>query len=460
VWPQFVRCSVALLVALYLVRLLGAAWPHYPLTFPDSFSFLKVARNGPLHPSFYFDERPIGFPLLAWSVGRSPSLIVVAQSLLYVSAFYALARVLTRELSSRVIGFVAVVFLIALAIEPRNSMWNTLVLSESVSNSFAVLTIAAWLRAATRPSRSTIRWAWLATAAWVLARDSNVLPTMIVLVPTAVVIAIVVRNREHRIARALLSGAVILALVCGYAYVAQAASHRNIYPLFNNMGTRILPDPALTKWFVGQGMPMNDAVRARTGHNTWDDNEAFLRAPDLARTRSWVKGPGSRVFALSLVVRAPDWWRRLHHDLPNTLAYKDDAYDNFHVADRLSNSMTAPLGEPRTSGGLFAGIVLSAGSIALMLIERRRRLVAIFCAAMLVSTFVDVYVSYAGDSVEFQRHLVGPLLRVSVMFVVTIALGADTAVRLVRERRVAKRLVPETDPGDPSADAAKSEEHV
>jgi hypothetical protein len=420
-----------------LVRLLGAPWPHFPLSFPDSYSFLKVARTGPFHPSFYFDERPIGFPLLAWTVGRSPTLVVVAQTLLYVGAFYTLGRILTRELSSLVIAFVAIVFLVALAIEPRNALWNTLVLSESFSSTCAVLSIAAWLRAASRPSPSSIRWAWLATVAWILVRDANVLPGALTIVPAAVVLAYIVREHAHHIARALVAGAVAFTLVCGYVYVSQASSHRNVYSVYNNVGVRILPDPALTRWFVSHGMPIDDAVRARTGHTAWDDSEAFLRAPGLAKLRTWAKGSGSRLLLMSLVLRAPDWWRRLHHDLPNILSYQDDAYDNFHVSQRLPKKMPAPLGEPRTNGGLAVGFVLAAGGIALMAIDRRRRLVAGFCGVMLVSAFVDLYVSYSGDPGEIQRHLVGPLLRLSVMLIITIALGVDTAVRMVRERRTA-----------------------
>ena len=298
------------------------------------------------------------------------------------------------------IGFVAVVFLIALAIEPRNSMWNTLVLSESLSNSFAVLTIAAWLRAAARPSPAAIRLAWLAMIAWVLVRDTNVLPAAVVIVPVAVLVALVVREREHHVARSLLSGALVFTLVCGYVYVAQATSHRTVYSVYNNVGMRVLPDPALTKWFVANGMPIDEAVRARTGHNAWDDNEAFLQAPDLAKLRTWAKGPGGRLLLESFVVRAPDWWKRLHHDLPNTLSYKDDAYDYFHVAQRLPDSLPAPLGQPRTTGGLAFGIVLTIAGIVLMAIDRRRRWIAVFCGVMLLSACIDIYVSYAGDPLE------------------------------------------------------------
>ena len=99
--------------------------------------------------------------------------------------------------------------------------------------------------------------------------------------------------------------------------------------------------------------------RGTTTRHSW-------QAPELAKLRSWVKGPGSRVFFSSLVLRAPDWWKRLHHDLPNALAYQDDAYDYFHVGQRLPQHMPAPLGQPRTTGGLGVGIVLTIASVALM----------------------------------------------------------------------------------------------
>src|SRR4051794_11980749 len=90
----------AVVVAFFLVRLLGEPWPHFPPTYPDSFSYIKVAREGPLHPHFFFDERPIGYPLLLWIVGRSTTLAVVAQTAIYVAAFWIMARVVFNSMRS------------------------------------------------------------------------------------------------------------------------------------------------------------------------------------------------------------------------------------------------------------------------------------------------------------------------------------------------------------------------
>jgi hypothetical protein len=349
----------AVVVAFFLVRLLGEPWPHFPPTYPDSFSYIKVAREGPLHPHFFFDERPIGYPLLLWIVGRSTTLVVVAQTAIYVAAFWILARVVFDSMRSRIVGVLAVIFIAAIAIEPRNSLWNTLILSESLSTSMAVLSTAAWFQAAARPSRRTLTWAWIATVGFVLARDTNVLPTIAVIVPAALLMAWAVPHAPPGMRRLLVVGAIGITVLCGYVYVSQAVSLRNQYPVNNNIGMRILPNPAMTKWFVQGGMPLDNALKARTGHNSWDDSEAFLRSPQLAHYRSWARGAGSRRLFLSTVLQPSFWSQRLHHELPNILRDTNSSYDSYRTFARLPHRFPPPLGEPRTNGGLWAWLGLS-----------------------------------------------------------------------------------------------------
>jgi hypothetical protein len=471
-----VSYATALVVMLFVVRLLGATWPKFPPQFPDSFSYLAVATRGPFQPAFWADERPVLFPLLVWSVGRSTTLVVVAQTAVYLGAFGALCMVAWHALRSRVVASVAIVAIAAIAAQPRFALWNTQVLSESLSLSLAVIMIAAWWWFGTVGTPRSTHWAWAATAAWVLVRDTNVLPTVIVIVPVTALAWLLTRG-ESDLARPLVAGAMIVTLVCGYVYVAQAVTGRNRYPLNNNVGMRILPDAALTRWFVGGGMPVDEALRERIGHDSWADGEAFLRDPRLARYRQWARGPGQRRFALSMVMRFTDWRDRLAHDLPGVL--RDDliAYDSFHVHDRLPARIgpqspatrtffawaaaalgLAAIGVSRTAtrdhgsrslaarglaAAAFAALVLALGlgapvtlralgawtlgaatGIAVAFAVGSRRL-AIVAAVGLASAFADVYISYVGDAVEFQRHLVGPLARVAVTVVVCVAIGSD-----------------------------------
>jgi len=51
---------------------------------------------------------------------------------------------------------------------------------------------------------------------------------------------------------------------------------------------------------------------------------------------------------------------------------------------------------------------------------------------------VDLYLTFAGDSLEVGRHLVGPLDRLSVMLVISIAIGADAIWHIRRPAGVDK----------------------
>jgi hypothetical protein len=288
-----------------------------------------------------------------------------------------------------------------------------------------------------------VTWAWLATGAWILVRDTNVLPTVLVLLPVALACTWAAPGGDRGVRRRLLGGALAILVVCGYVYVSQAVSHRTQYSVHNVVGMRVLPNAGLTRWFAAGGMLVDDALRGRTNHNAWDDGEAFLRAPELARYRTWARGPGGRRLLLSMVVRGPDWWKGLHHDLPGILGEDDRAYDNYAVFDRFPHHLPAPFGTPRTNAGLWAGLLLAAAGLGLAAVDRRRRLLVAVVAGGLLSAIVDIWCSYVGDPMEVNRHMVGALARLGVLVIVAVALGADaTSARLRRASIPRGALVP------------------
>jgi hypothetical protein len=449
---------LAILIAFFLVRVLGAPWPKFPPTFPDSFSYLKVAALGPFHFKFYFTERPIGYPLLQWAMGRSATLIVVAQTLIYVAAWVTLGWVVVTALRNKWLALVTAIFIAALAIEPRNSFWTTAILSESLSTALAVFMAAFWLRAATRPSKRAVTWAWIFTGAWILVRDTNVLSTVLVILPAVLVLVWRGPVRDRAIRKRLLVGTAAIFVLCGYVYVSQGSSHRTQYSVYNFTGMRVLPSQSLTDWFVARGMPMSDALRARTGHNAWDDGpKSFLDDPDLAEFRTWAKGPGARWQLISMGVLAPTWWSKFHHELPNILKSNNAEYDTYHVSDRLPKHFPAPLGTPRSTAGLWAWMLLSVAGLAVAFSERGRRLIPYMVTIAMVSAMLDIWTSYVGDPMEVNRHMVGPLSRLCVAMLLAVAFGADALIARINTERN-RPPTPEVPEADTEPDIAEREE--
>jgi hypothetical protein len=232
----------AVITGLFLVRVLGAPWPHFAQPFPETAALKSIARLGPFHPRFWFAARAPLYPLFMWTFGRSTSLIVIAQAALYVGAAFWLCRVARSALRTRVAYALALVFIVAIAIEARTALWMTLVLPEALAIAFAFALIAVWWTVAARPTVRRLTLAWIVTAAWLLLRDASQLPVALVIVPVVGVGAIVNKGLDPAFRRRAIQGAVIMLVLCAYVAVSQHAGHRQGFTLGHNYATRVQTD--------------------------------------------------------------------------------------------------------------------------------------------------------------------------------------------------------------------------
>ncbi|MFM8563002.1 MAG: hypothetical protein ACKOCE_03805 [Acidimicrobiia bacterium] len=411
-------------VVAFLVRVVGPLWREgLPSFFPDSSSFTKVARIGPFSPSFWFSERPVGLPIVLWTVGFDVRWLVVVQSLAYALAVTLVCTTLLRILESRPLAWVASLAVTAVAVQPRFALWCVEVLSESLGLSTSMLALALWLRFAHSPGRRKIVAATAATIAFLLTRDSH---AMSVLIVALVLAGSAWRSRDAGFRRTALWCALSLTVVLGYVAVSQGTSDRHRFPLINNVGLRILPDASMTESFVDNGMPMSDALLDRTGHNSWDDGETFLNSPELEGFREWVRGSGQFDQLTSLITDAGFWIDVMRHELPGVLRYDFGDYDRFGVGDRLPSRLAWFSGIDSTATLLW--FVVLAGS-ALFVVARRSRRLALILGTGLVATLVELYASIATDAMEVQRHTVGPMLRVNVVCIISLFLAVDVLLR-------------------------------
>ena len=429
----FVVATLALLV--FMVRVLGAGWPgQFKIFFPDSFSFMRAAKLTPFSPAFYAAERPIAFPTLLFLLGRSTVVTVVVQTFLYGLAYLFAAVTVCRLLRFNLARIVGVVLVLSLAIEPRFALWNTHILSESLGMTLAALSVVSWWRFSATPSIRRLNWAGLATVGWLTVRDSNVPPWLAVGVPALLLGSFLWRSADRKLRRALwIWAAVTLVVGIGVA-LTQSANGRNRYATMNNVGLRVLPNPEMTQWFVDHGMPLDHALKERTGRSSFDDSWDMLLSPDLVEFRAWADGSGQRTMLLSYARFARHYTNELYDDLPGLLRSTYTAYDAFGVGQRLPGPPPFQIAGPTTRPGLALWTLIAVVGIALAAV-RRRRVQATVLGLLLLSSFVDLYMAYVGDSVEVQRHLVGPLSRMSLVMLICLSVGVDCLVEIARRRQ-------------------------
>ena len=233
---------------LYLVRVLGPGWKKgFPSFFPDSASYLKVAKLGPISPSFWFTERPVGVPLMMWLSAFNNRAFVLIQTTLFAVSVAFLCHTILRIMKVRPLAWLACAAITAIAIQPRFGIWNLEVLSESLGISLSIIALTCWLRAAQVFTAVRIWTATLATVAWMLVRDSHGIPALVLVLALAI---FAWRASDQALRRTLVKCVGVLLLAFSYISVAQAVSNRNQYPLMNNIGLRILPDQVMTNHFV------------------------------------------------------------------------------------------------------------------------------------------------------------------------------------------------------------------
>jgi hypothetical protein len=238
------------------------------------------------------------------------------------------------------------------------------------------------------------------------------------------------------IRRSLVAGAVVVVIVAGYSYASESASHRAVLSFHDVIGIRVLPDAQLTKWFAARGMPLDRALRTRTGKGGLEDDFYLSKDPAFAKYRHWARGAGPRALALSLVVLAPHYARVMNNDLPAILDGDVKEYDTQGVYDRLPHQIPYQLGGPTTRKGLEIWLILGGAGIAYALalaVWRRRGLgLVVFGATAVLLTLVEGYTTWGGDPVELERHMIGALGRLSVILVIVIASSLDAAISAAR----------------------------
>jgi len=454
----------AALCAIFMVRVLGSDWgSHFPATWPDALfpkeGYVPVARLGPFHPGFYFAFRPIGYPLFLWAFGRSSHPVVVAQTALYCAAVIGLCVTAWRILRSRVVAGLTIAVLIGVAVQPKFSMWNTQILSESLSISLGFAAIAAWWRFAAEPTRKRAVWGWIFVIAWSLVRDSNIVGAAIVLVPTALLIGWRARKLDTKIRRALVYGAAALVLTTGYSYVSQSVSRRADLQFQDLIGVRVLPDPQLTNWFAAHGMPLDDALRSRTGKAGFVDTFFRSKDPTYARYFHWSETSGRTTYAESLVALPSHYRNLFYKDLPSMLDADMRYYDTHSVYNRLPHTMPLQLGGPSTRKGLTVWLLVAAVAIAATAALGRRRKrdlrLALFGAAALALALIELFFSWFGEPLEVPRHAIGAVCALATLLVIVVATGVDAVVAEAAARRAtAASGPPDADPGGADEDVA------
>lgn len=417
-WP-----FVLLLVAYAIVRV--AAFDGVTtIAYRDSESYLDVARQSLLSPSFWAGARPWTVPLIYKLLPQTDEARAIAQLVISIACWAALSAVVARCLRPGVYRIVAFAALLGFSTSFSIIRWDTLILSESVSISLTALATAAWLELVRAPRPRAVVAVLVANLLWVFTRDSNAFLALLTALPALVWMA-----RPGAIPRrwpALLAGVLAAMSVASVAATGtkEAQLRRNDRPLLHVVGRRVLIHPDLQAYFERHGMP-SPPPRVRRYRKALAAIGATI--PSDRRTDaflSWVRQHGRGTLARYLIAHPGAALRPLIRFRRRLLGGVTVGYRSPDARRALPEPVASALYPHRASSALLWLAMASALALLAALAGRPRRTWLVPIGLILLEIPHAVLV-YHGDTLEIPRHaiLMAIMLRLGALILALFAAG-------------------------------------
>jgi hypothetical protein len=241
----------ALYIALRLVSFVGAAVMRYP----DSQSYLDVAKEQLHSAAFFAGARPWTVPLLYKLLPDSDAYRAAGQLVVSVLCWLALAIATARCVKHERLRFVGFAVVLLFSLSSSITRWDSLMLTESLSLSLTAAVIAAWLTLVRlpRPRALSVASVLVVTLLWTFARDTNAV--LVVLAALLVLVWVTCPGPKAGRIVLLIGLAGIAGASLASTTTAAARLRRIQRPILGAVGVRVLADHEMTRYFRHHGMP-------------------------------------------------------------------------------------------------------------------------------------------------------------------------------------------------------------
>jgi hypothetical protein len=410
-WVQRVLRVAPFLAAtlLFIVAYAGSEWGASIRRVGDTSAYETIAAQAPSIASLL--QRPPLYPLLLRALAGNETLLIGLQFAAYAGAWVFFAFTLYRLLP-RISGCGVALLTYYFALYPDFAGWAPIILTESLSVSLTVVSIAMLIGVFAGGSMLALAGLIFVCAAGALLRDIGGAAALLFAAPVAF---LMVRRRLSCSAgsvtiAALTACFLVAAVTSGLPAGGEPMVRRWVFPMLNTIGQRVLPDPDATKRFAEAGMPVTPALMAMANQVAPSANWAFYKAPQLATFRHWLLKHGRTTYFRTVAESPLKYAGIIVNDRADLL--------DLGQADRFEPYRGGAAGTEWLPRLDLATVYLFglAGALVLSIAGRRRPDVAtsaVFCVSLYAGLPVLALLVYFGDAMEVARHaLIVPLYAV------------------------------------------------
>lgn len=380
-----------------------------PREFYDTTEFMEFASRPLTSSTFWITNKPPVTSLFFRLLDLDVSKIVVAQLWVSILAWGVLALVLAAVIRNSWLKPAAFVLILAFSLVQNVILWDSLILSDSLSISLLALFLAAglWLLA----KWDGYRFVLFVVSSVLLAFVRDTYAYFLLMAGGCVLVLFFFTHQRKRIFAVL---GLFVAIFFAVNTLSVMGAHW--YTAFlMTMGLRILPNSEYVAYFEARGMPVSDELMDRAGKPIQADDVAMLYAPDLEEFRQWAKEHGRGEFVRFLWFFKADTLQNPLRDAelvfnPDVYYYAATGYRPI-LKDARLNELLYP-----TRFGLLASFLANILAVALLYpaIQYRNTLWAIPLMLILFS-YPQAVLIWNADANDIARH--------SIYHVIMLRLG-------------------------------------
>jgi hypothetical protein len=406
--------AYAALVGTYLLFRAGS-FTNIPGRLTDTPTYERVTHLALWDWHFYAGERgftvPLFFKIFTTSESRA-----LAQLVFSMAAWLVLAAAVARCFETTWLRPVAFAAVLAFSLTTEVILWDTLILSESLTFSLGALLLAAWIKLIRAPQRLWAGAALVLSTLWAFARDTNAY----VLLMVALLVALTLFRPDHRRLKLTLVAGCCAIFLLGYA--SADVGRRWLQPMRDVVAHRVLPNPGLRGYFVARGLDVG---------GNWPQSTWMTERSRGVYGRYLLSHPG---YALAQPFRG-------HQDAPSSSPanasslldpaigpYNDNAGHRFLPLPRLLERALFPRGV----AALCALLAAVIAGVAIVTRLRGAAFIWLVPIGVLVTTYPHLLVVWHQSGIEVDRHALEAALLLRLGILLQLALLAD---RLVSRHR-------------------------
>ncbi len=391
--------------------------------FRDTTWYVETADEPLNSPDFWVGMRPFTLPLFYKLNGVTLANytdanivhdVVAAQYWLSIFSWVALGLVFSLQMRQSWLKPLAFGLILFFGLNLEVSLWESLLLSESLSFSIFALLIAAWLwwHAAAQktllPAASIafVSLAVLLTILYLFTRESNQYFAVFgaLLFPMAGLLGKVPRqNRKFYWAYLLLFFGVIMLKNLSFG-----ASDLWQIHMADLLALRILPDAKAVDYFVAAGLPLDENLLQISTMPGYEYQPYLMNDPEMAAVMEWINQYGVSTYAKFLLFHPIDSMLAPLHQLGSILSG-----DNLEYHLPRFGVPTIPLWLQTLTARFYPRIpwmmwgflgLMSVGSAAYFFGKLNLSPAWLVVAVFLLSLYPLMFIVWHGNPIEIERH--------------------------------------------------------